>query len=79
MQTRKREKVLLECNQQDTKIPINTYSKEKTTPPPHGAASKIKPQLVAHTVWSEDAFQFSINIEAWRITREGEEESVCCQ
>lgn len=78
MQTRKREKVLLECNQQDTKIPINTYSKEKTTPP-HGAASKIKPQLVAHTVWSEDAFQFSINIEAWRITREGEEESVCYQ
>ena len=62
MQTRKREKVLLELNQQDTKIPINTYSSGKKNFF-HVAASKIKSQLVTHIKQSEDKFQSSVGIK----------------
>ena len=67
MQTRKREKVLLELNQQDTKIPINTYSSEKKNNNFfHVAASKIKSQLVTHIKQSEDGFQSSVGIKTSR-------------
>lgn len=71
MQTRKREKVLLELNQQDTKIPINTYSSGKKKSFFMWHHQKIKSQLVTHIKWSADEFLSSVGIRALGVWRKG--------